>query len=176
MEKYIIAGTQISFRVNNEERTELNQIAYDLQTENNIVFNNVKELTFAIIDKMKQGKAEAPRQEAEVVEVMPVLLQEKFAEIRASVFEGEELSELEMLDTLLSIINTPAPAVEIEKEVVKEVERPISENEVLVNVLPAQKDLVKHYKSGNKTSIKKIEVIFKELEIHPTTGTGQVEH
>jgi hypothetical protein len=176
MEKYQITGTQISYRVNNDERAELNELASYLQDENGIKFDNAKQLTFAIIDKLKQGKAEAPRPEAEVVEVMPVLLQEKFAEIRASVFEGEELSELEMLDTLLSIINTPAPAVEIEKEVVKEVERPISENEVLVNVLPAQKDLVKHYKSGNKTSIKKIEVIFKELEIHPTTGTGQVEH
>lgn len=142
MEKYQIQGTQISFRVNNEERTELNQIANDLQTENNVVFNNAKELTFAIIDKMKQGKAEAPRPEAEVVEVMPVSLQEKFAEIKASVFEGENLSEIEMLNTLLSIVNTPTPAVEIEKEVIKEVERPISENEVLVNILPAQKQIL----------------------------------
>ncbi|MGC4129969.1 MAG: Txe/YoeB family addiction module toxin [Bergeyella sp.] len=39
----------------------------------------------------------------------------------------------------------------------------------------AQKDLEKHYKSGNKASIKKIETILVELEDHPTTGTGQPE-
>lgn len=45
-----------------------------------------------------------------------------------------------------------------------------------VEVKPeAQKDLKKHYKSGNKSSIKKIEVILKELEEHPETGTGNPE-
>lgn len=39
----------------------------------------------------------------------------------------------------------------------------------------AQIDIKKHYKSGNKSTIKKIEIILKELEIHPTTGTGQPE-
>lgn len=39
----------------------------------------------------------------------------------------------------------------------------------------AKKHLAKHYKSGNKSSIKKIENILKELETHPTTGTGYPE-
>lgn len=41
--------------------------------------------------------------------------------------------------------------------------------------IEAQKDLKKHIKSGNKPTIKKIELILKELEVHPTTGTGQPE-
>lgn len=39
----------------------------------------------------------------------------------------------------------------------------------------AQKDLKKHFKAGNKATIKKIEVILKELENHPESGTGQPE-
>lgn len=41
--------------------------------------------------------------------------------------------------------------------------------------IEAQKDLKKHLKSGNKSTIKKIETILIELENHPTTGTGQPE-
>ncbi len=39
----------------------------------------------------------------------------------------------------------------------------------------AKKDLQKHYKSGNKATIKKIEVILKELSIHPYEGVGKPE-
>lgn len=39
----------------------------------------------------------------------------------------------------------------------------------------ARKDITKHYKSGNKATIKKIEVILLELSEHPYTGVGQPE-
>ncbi|PKP51761.1 MAG: Txe/YoeB family addiction module toxin [Bacteroidetes bacterium HGW-Bacteroidetes-12] len=39
----------------------------------------------------------------------------------------------------------------------------------------AQIDIKKHYKFGNKPTIKKLEQILKELSDHPTTGTGQPE-
>jgi toxin YoeB len=39
--------------------------------------------------------------------------------------------------------------------------------------IEAQKDLKRHFKSGDKATIKRIEVILKELEIHPYIGTGQ---
>ncbi len=39
----------------------------------------------------------------------------------------------------------------------------------------ALKDLEKHYKSGDKATIKRIEKIFKELEVHPKTGIGRPE-
>ena len=38
-----------------------------------------------------------------------------------------------------------------------------------------QKDLKRHFKSGDKATIKKIEIILKELEIDPYSGTGQPE-
>jgi len=37
------------------------------------------------------------------------------------------------------------------------------------------KELKKHLKSGDKTTIKRIEKIFKELEVHPTEGVGNPE-
>jgi toxin YoeB len=39
----------------------------------------------------------------------------------------------------------------------------------------AQTHLEMHRKSGNKASISKIATIFRELEEHPYTGTGQPE-
>jgi toxin YoeB len=39
----------------------------------------------------------------------------------------------------------------------------------------AKLDIGKHFKSGNQSSIKKIEQILKELAIHPFTGVGQPE-
>ncbi|RXF69386.1 Txe/YoeB family addiction module toxin [Arcticibacter tournemirensis] len=39
----------------------------------------------------------------------------------------------------------------------------------------AKKQLAELYKSGNKADIKKVEVIFSELEEHPNTGTGNPE-
>jgi toxin YoeB len=39
----------------------------------------------------------------------------------------------------------------------------------------AKSDILKHYKSGNQASIKKIEQILKELSEDPYTGVGQPE-
>jgi len=39
----------------------------------------------------------------------------------------------------------------------------------------AQKDLKRHFKSGDKATIKKIEIILKELEIDTYSVTGQPE-
>lgn len=45
-----------------------------------------------------------------------------------------------------------------------------------IEVTPkAEKDLEKHFKSGNKANIRKIERLFAELSEHPYEGTGQPE-
>jgi len=45
-----------------------------------------------------------------------------------------------------------------------------------IKILPqADKDIRKYQKAGNKSAIKKIQIIIKELELHPTSGTGQPE-
>lgn len=45
-----------------------------------------------------------------------------------------------------------------------------------VKILPqADKDIRSYQKAGNKKAIQKIHEILKELQVHPTTGTGQPE-
>ncbi len=39
----------------------------------------------------------------------------------------------------------------------------------------AIKHIEKHFKSGNKSVVKKIEVILKELSVHPYEGVGKPE-
>jgi toxin YoeB len=39
----------------------------------------------------------------------------------------------------------------------------------------AKKDLQEHAKAGNKSQLRKIALLFRELEEHPTTGTGKPE-
>jgi toxin YoeB len=39
----------------------------------------------------------------------------------------------------------------------------------------AEQDLKRHYKTGNKGTIKRIDKIYEELRIHPTSGIGHPE-
>jgi toxin YoeB len=39
----------------------------------------------------------------------------------------------------------------------------------------ALEDIEQHKKSGDKSTLKKLEKLFNELKQHPTTGTGQPE-
>jgi toxin YoeB len=39
----------------------------------------------------------------------------------------------------------------------------------------AEKDIAKHYKSGNKSNISKLDKIFEELTVNPFEGTGSPE-
>ena len=41
--------------------------------------------------------------------------------------------------------------------------------------IKAKNDFTKIYKSGNRLMIKRLEIILKELSIHPATGTGNPE-
>ena len=41
--------------------------------------------------------------------------------------------------------------------------------------LVAEKDLKKHFKSGDKATIKRINQIFEELRVNPKKGTGNPE-
>jgi toxin YoeB len=46
---------------------------------------------------------------------------------------------------------------------------------VLVYAEKVEKDVKKHQKAGNKIYLSKINVLFTELRIHPSTGTGKPE-
>jgi toxin YoeB len=40
----------------------------------------------------------------------------------------------------------------------------------------AKKHLAELYKSGRKIDIKKVEIIFRELEEHPNRGIGKIDY
>ncbi|WP_320167910.1 Txe/YoeB family addiction module toxin [Mangrovibacterium marinum] len=45
-----------------------------------------------------------------------------------------------------------------------------------IKILPqADRDIRNYHKAGNKKAIRKIQTILRELQLHPTTGTGQPE-
>ncbi|MDA3815909.1 MAG: Txe/YoeB family addiction module toxin [Prolixibacteraceae bacterium] len=45
-----------------------------------------------------------------------------------------------------------------------------------IKILPkADKEIQSYQKAGNKNAVRKIQKIVKELQVHPTTGTGQPE-
>lgn len=46
---------------------------------------------------------------------------------------------------------------------------------IIVLEARAEKDLTRHYKAGNKTTINRINQIYEELKIHPKTGIGNPE-
>lgn len=140
MEKYQITGTQVSFRVNNEEREALNQLAIDLQTENNIVFNNSKDLIFSIIEKLKSP---IQPQEIEVEkEIIPTALAEKFAEIKTSKFGDSDISEIEILNELQRLSTIEPKEIEVERVVERVVEKPLLENQMIIDLNPVQKRIL----------------------------------
>lgn len=108
----------------------------------------------AISKKNKELQEELSKKTLEVEQVMEALneaheisntspadLSILFKEINSSVFEGEEKTELEMLQELVNIINSPTPAVEIEKTV--EVERKLNENERVFSFTADQLKILK---------------------------------
>lgn len=155
---YQITGNQASFRVTDIERDLINDVAEEIQEESGNSFTNVKQLFFAMIKKLESqeialkelqmdynSKVEELshlREEPPTLPELPEELKIKFEEIKQSVFEGEELSEETMLDTLVQIVNSPAPVVPQIEEKIVEVERELSENEVLIDLKPAQKNVL----------------------------------
>lgn len=157
---YQITGNQASFRVTDVERDLINDVAEEIQESSGNYFTNAKQLLFGLIKKVQSqtvqlqelqmdynSKIEELSHLREVPPTLPGIPEElkiKFEEIKQSVFEGEELSEETMLDTLVQIVNSPAPIVpQIEEKLVEktiEVERKLSETEILIDLKPSQKN------------------------------------
>lgn len=89
-----------------------------------------------------QNKIQELSQNPIVEEPISDELQEKFAQIKTDIFENEDVTPEQMLDEMLYIINQPQPAVEIPIEKVVEVEKPLLENQVIVNLRPQENHLI----------------------------------
>lgn len=150
-------AAQVSFRIPDADLDEFNAYAKAVQEESAQDFSSCYDYIRSLIKsnkelesinsglshdfKMLQAELEDLKsQEIESVELIPEDLKNAFDEIKDSIFDGENLTEKEMLDTLIQIVNTPAPVVPQVEEKIIEVERKLSDNEVLVELKTPQID------------------------------------
>ncbi|MBW7868863.1 MAG: hypothetical protein H3C31_11105 [Brumimicrobium sp.] len=122
----IPTSNQVSFRVSDYEKSVINEYLTSLEKDHNVEASNFRDVLLKIVeihkaqeDELKAltdevsslsqalaaEKANKPRPETveveKSIEVLPNDLSEKFAEIRQVEFEGEEISELEILESIL---------------------------------------------------------------------------
>lgn len=145
---YQITGNQITFRVNEEEKELFNQFAISRQTQENKEFTSAKQIILdllslvnnqnnSVTNENKTENVELSEENKEVLSIKEQLIE--------SIGYTDIPTEKQLLTDLLDIINTPlepAPTVEIEKEVIKEVERKLGVNEILVNLSTPQRELL----------------------------------
>jgi hypothetical protein len=160
---YQITGNQVTFRVNDTEKKMLNDFAVLRQIKENKTFTNAKQIVFELLSIVNnsvnnENNTEINETTHEIIENE----QKNVFEIVAEAPENQEVNEIkqqliesigytetptdeQLFTDLLEIITTPlepAPTVEVVKEVVKEVERPLTANEVLLNLTPQQRELI----------------------------------
>lgn len=162
---YTITGDQVSFRLNAQEKEEINQLAISMQTDENEVFSNSKNIVFALITRLKASESELKALEIKLKAVENDLETAESALIQL----GNDVEELEsnkissennLLDTEIELRFHAAkiqlghseeeniPNIEIldqlisisKNPVIREVEKIIepTENELLLNLHPSQ--------------------------------------
>lgn len=116
-----------------EENEKLRRIPHTIESDNSKYIAEIESL---------KAKIQELSQMPIVGEPISDELQEKFAQIKTDIFENEDVTPEQMLDEMLQIINQPQPAVEIPIEKVVEVEKPLLENQVIVNLRPQENLLI----------------------------------
>lgn len=164
---YQITGNTVSFRVNDSERQQLNDIAITLQTNENQTFTNGKQLVFALLSHCNQLQTELNTNvntedstipENEIQETIEnneftnesdLNTENKAIEFKQQLIAAigyEEIpSDEQLYSDLLEIINMEPDPNELpvkEIEVIKEVEKPLGENEILVDLTANQHELL----------------------------------
>jgi len=173
---YQITGNTVSFRVSEDEKEILNELANTLQTDENTVYSNSKQLVFGLITKLNTDVNNVS--DSVINDELQTLIDECH-----NVIGYDEIKTLpEILRDLLEIISTPlepAPTVEIEKEVIKEVEKPLGENDILVQLEPLQKEVLEkiarfrvRYKLDDERT--PLDVLIKRMIFN--TGTLKNDH
>lgn len=150
---YQINGNTVSFRVNEDEREQINQIAEKLQTLGNTTYANGNQLFFALLQYCKQleNKAE-PTNEVEAMEValdsavnsvneLNTIVNEYRKQLSTAVnvvYENDNFTDDQLITTVINVINSK-PETITETETVtetKEVEKQLSENQLLLTLHP----------------------------------------
>lgn len=168
---YQITGQQISFRVNEEERNELNEFAKNWQTDENTVFSNGKQVVFALLAHCKQLESKL-----ETLENIPLTSENtneninkiKQQLIEALAYEATPEDE-ELFKDLLEIITTPLEPLE-PVEIIKtvEVEKQLAPGEIILDLTPRQSELlelISAYRARLKDDVprKTVQEIIKQI-------------
>lgn len=126
----------------NELENELNDLVNQpiLQPDNSKFVEKI-EAQQATIENLQKQLSE--KSEASTIEKLPESLAEKFTEINNELFpELGTLSELQILETLQEVVQMKDETPPAPVEIIKEVERQLADNELLVNLKPQQKQLL----------------------------------
>lgn len=164
---YKIPQTQVSFRIKQDEREKLQEVCDELQEKNEIVFENSKQLVFAMIAEIEalKNKVNSPESnvnkdenssnsdetKTETIENETEINSESnlkplFNQARKAIgYEDKDIPNDEaVLSDLIDIIQTPIKPEqkEVIKEVEKEVERKLKENEILLELTADQSKVI----------------------------------
>ncbi|HRO76959.1 MAG TPA: hypothetical protein PLP27_12530 [Crocinitomicaceae bacterium] len=171
---YQIEGKQLTCKLTDQEREQVNEFAKKWQTTENVVFSNGKQLVLALLTHCKQlensffiqeNNLKKEIQAKEELENELLTLREQLestpqttenSEIKQQLIETlayqEPPTDEQLFADVLEIINTPlepAPTV----EVIKEVERQLLPTEILLNLTAKEKeilDLIARYRFSTK--------------------------
>lgn len=186
---------QISFRISENDKEVLQSLADKLQIDNQETFKNARDIVFAIIEELQTLSAIREEQENKIAtlenratsllaelqkidaekedkEALQNEFQPLFDEARELIGYDEAVENSTILKDLIVMINTPQkPAPPVEVEVIKEVEKPLSADEILLKLSSKQIEVLeyisewRHRKGLDKTKQTNAEII-KAMTFH----------
>lgn len=171
---YKLPNPQISFRLNSDEYELLNSLSENFQEESQKDFTNAKQFVMAmlanvnelenkIVDFETKLKAleSIPKTTVnnEMLELEPLFITAK--ELLGYEDELDPVTNTTILQDLIEVIQIPpAPAVEIEIPVIKEVPIELTENEVIVKMTEGQRraiDFIAEYRERRHLDAEKLD-------------------
>lgn len=139
---YQITGNTVSFRVNDAERDQFNQIAAQLQESENEVYANGNHVFFALLRHCRQlenssleNKFHIPDSDLEKERETAVnRVNEIRTQLITAVNEDDNVTDDELITLVINKINKePETKTETVTEI-KEVEKQLSDNQILIEV------------------------------------------
>src|SRR5690554_1511222 len=159
---------QISFRISENDKEVLQSLADKLQIDNQETFKNARDIVFALIEEVQTLSAIREEQENKIAtlenratsllaelqkidaekedkEALQNEFQPLFDEARELIGYDEAVQNSTILKDLIVMINTPQkPAPPVEVEVIKEVEKPLSADEILLKLSSKQIEVLEY--------------------------------
>lgn len=134
---YQIPGPSISVRLNEEDRNNVNEFLQAIQNSENIQYSHAKDMFLDVIDRLQNTKDSVntnnPFENEHVLSLLEIY--------RENNDLPRDTDVTQLLMSALTQVNEPLPEAPT-VEVIKEVEKEIGENEVLIQFTPEQKSVI----------------------------------